>query len=64
MNIHEARLELTEAWAAVPFDMARVARATALLLELCDYNVAAFASRRPKLVVNNDRQLGFTLYRK
>ncbi len=45
MTYHEAREELREAWAAVPLDHKRIARATALLLELCDYNVVSYGYR-------------------
>lgn len=55
MEILEARRELRAAWAAVPFDMKRVASATAVLLELCDYDleVFAFGWRKPQLVSGN-----------
>lgn len=51
MTIHDARSELCEAWAARPFCYRRVARASAVLLELLDYDVDRIND--PILVVDN-----------
>jgi len=47
MTQYEARQELRDAWVAVPFDPERVAKAVAILLELCDYDIVKFAFRGP-----------------
>ncbi len=41
----DARREVQDAWEAVPLDYRRVARATAMLLELCDYNLVSYADQ-------------------
>jgi hypothetical protein len=43
VNENEARAALRAAWEATPFDPREVSRATALLLELVDYDVKRFA---------------------
>lgn len=56
MTVQDARQRLREAWAAVPLDPRRVASATAVLLELCDYDVDQF--NELAMVVDNTRKEG------